>query len=221
MRLHARSRRSTPKDDTTSLPFRRENVRMKDRMLSGELYLADDPELIAEHARAQELLERYNATRDAERDERARLLGDLLGEVGEGVVIQPTFRCDYGRYISIGARTFVNFDCVMLDITPIRIGSACQLASCVQLLTATHPIDPEPRRLGWEYGRPITIGDNVWLGGGVIVCPGVSIGDDTVVGAGAVVTRDLPAGVVATGNPARVQRSISGRDTVEVPDAML
>src|SRR6266536_919333 len=207
MRLHARSRRSTPKEDTTSLPFRRENVRMKDRMLSGELYPADD----------QELLERYNATRDAERDERARLLGDLLGEVGEGVVIQPTFRCDYGRYISIGARTFVNFDCVMLDITPIRIGSACQLASCVQLLTATHPIDPEPRRLGWEYGRPITIGDNVWLGGGVIVCPGVTIGDDTVVGAGAVVTRDLPAGVVAFGNPARVTREIDDRDRVTIP----
>src|SRR6266508_862903 len=211
MRLHARSRRSTPKDDTTSLPFRRENVRMKDRMLSGELYLADDPELIAEHARAQELLERYNATRDAERDERARLLGDLLGEVGEGVVIQPTFRCDYGRYISIGARTFVNFDCVMLDITPIRISSACQLASCVQLLTATHPIDPEPRRLGWEYGRPITIGDNVWLGGGVIVCPGVTIDDDTVV------TRHLPAGVVAFGNPARVTREIDDRDRVTIP----
>jgi len=190
---------------------------MKERMLRGELYLAGDPELIADHARAQELLERYNATRDAERDERARLLRDLLGEVGEGVVIQPTFRCDYGRYISIGARTFVNFDCVMLDVAPIRLGSACQLATCVQLLAATHPIDPEPRRLGWEYGRPITIGDNVWLGAGVIVCPGVTIGDDTVVGVGAVVTRDLPAGVVAFGNPARVSREISDRDRVPIP----
>lgn len=190
---------------------------MKERMLSGELYLAGDPELIAERARAQKLLERYNATRDAERDERARLLRDLLGEVGEGVVIQPTFRCDYGRYISIGAQTFVNYDCVMLDVTPIRIGSACQLATRVQLLTATHPIDPEPRRLGWEYGGPITIGDNVWLGGGVIVCPGVTIGDDTVVGAGAVVTRDLPAGVVAFGNPATVHRKIGDRDRITIP----
>jgi maltose O-acetyltransferase len=190
---------------------------MKERMLSGELYLADDPELIADHARAQELLGRYNATRDADRDERARLLGELLGDVGEGVVIQPAFRCDYGRYISIGARTFVNFDCVMLDVVPIRIGSTCQLATCVQLLTATHPIDPEPRRVGWEYGEPITLGDNVWLGGGVIVCPGITIGDDTVVGAGAVVTRDLPAGVVAFGNPARVHREIGEQDRVVIP----
>ena len=190
---------------------------MKERMLNGELYLADDPERIAGRAGAQELLERYNATRDAERDERARLLRELLGEVGEGVVIQPTFRCDYGRYISIGERTFVNYDCVMLDVAPIHIGSACQLATCVQLLTATHPIDPEPRRLGWEYGQPITLGDNVWLGGGVIVCPGVTIGDDTVVGAGAVVTRDLPAGVVAFGNPARVHREIDDRDRVSIP----
>jgi len=190
---------------------------MKERMLNGELYLADDPELIAGRAGAQELLERYNATRDAERDERARLLRELLGEVGEGVVIQPTVRCDYGRYISIGERTFVNYDCVMLDVAPIHIGSACQLATCVQLLTATHPIDPEPRRLGWEYGQPITLGDNVWLGGGVIVCPGVTIGDDTVVGAGAVVTRDLPAGVVAFGNPARVHREIDDRDRVSIP----
>jgi maltose O-acetyltransferase len=190
---------------------------MKERMLRGELYLASDPELIAELARAQELLERYNATPDAERHERARLLRELLGEVGEGVVIRPSFRCDYGRHISIGAGTFVNYDCVMLDVAPIRIGAACQLATCVQLLTAAHPIDPEPRRLGWEYGRPITIGDNVWLGGGAIVCPGVTIGDDTVVGAGAVVTRDLPSGVVAFGNPARVQRAIGDRDRVTVP----
>ena len=106
----------------------------------------------------------------------------------------------------------------MLDVAPIRIGAACQLATGVQLLTATHPIDPEPRRIGWEYAKPITIGDNVWLGGGVIVCPGVTIGDNTVVGAGAVVTRDLPADVVAFGNPARVQREIDERDRVDVPD---
>jgi maltose O-acetyltransferase len=128
--------------------------------------------------------------------------------VGEGVVIKPTFRCDYGSNISIGAGTFVNYGCVFLDVVPIVIGAACQLATCVQLLTATHPVEPEPRREGWEYGAPITIGDNVWLGGGAIVCPGVTIGDDTVVGAGAVVTRDLPAGVVAHGNPARVQREL-------------
>ncbi len=129
----------------------------------------------------------------------------------------PTFRCDYGSHITIGAGTFVNYDCVMLDVAPIRIGAACQLAPRVQLLTATHPIDPEPRRLGWESAEPITVGDNVWLGGGAIVCPGVTIGEDTVVGAGAVVTRDLPGGVVAAGVPARVIREIGARDRVAIP----
>ena len=140
----------------------------------------------------------------------------MLRHVGEGVVVRPPFSCEYGA-ISIGDRTFVNVDAVMLDVAPITIGAACQIATRVQLLTATHPIDPEPRRLGWEYGEPITIADNVWLGGGVIVCPGVTIGQDTVVGAGAVVTRDLPAGVVAAGVPARVRREIGEEDRVEVP----
>jgi maltose O-acetyltransferase len=190
---------------------------MKDRMLRGELYIADDPVIQADQARTADLLERYNATRHSEQEERDRILRELLGEMGEGVVIRPTFRCDYGTYISIGARTFVNFDCVMLDVAPIRVGESCQLATKVQLLTATHPVDPEPRRLGWEFAEPITIGDNVWLGGGAIVCPGVTIGDDTVVGAGSIVTRDLPAGVVAYGNPARVAREIGEADRTQVP----
>jgi maltose O-acetyltransferase len=183
---------------------------MKERMLRGGLYQADDPQLAADHARAHALLERYTATSHGEEDERRRLLRELLGGVGEGVVVKPPFRCDYGRYIEIGARTFVNYDCVMLDVAPVRIGAACQLATRVQLLTAAHPLEPGPRRDGWEYGEPITIGDNVWLGGGAIVCPGVTIGDDTIVGAGAVVTRDLPAGVVAVGVPATVLRSLEG-----------
>jgi maltose O-acetyltransferase len=190
---------------------------MKERMLRGELYIADDPQLAADYTRAQELLERYNATRHAEEDVRERLLRELLGEVGEGVIVRPPFRCDYGVHVTIGARTFVNYDCVLLDVARISIGASCQIATCVQLLTATHPIDPEPRRLGWESARPITLEDNVWLGGGVIVCPGVTIGANTVVGAGAVVTRDLPPGVVAAGNPARVQREIGDRDVVDVP----
>jgi maltose O-acetyltransferase len=191
---------------------------MKDRMLRGELYLADDPELEADLARAQALVERYNATTHSEQEERDRLLRSLLGAVGPGVVIRTPFRCDYGTQVSIGAGTFVNYDCIMLDVAPIRIGAACQIASRVQLLTATHPVAPEARRLGWESGTPITIGDNVWLGGGVVVCPGVSIGDDTVVGAGAVVTRDLPAGVVAAGSPARVLRAIGDEDRVAIPE---
>jgi maltose O-acetyltransferase len=174
---------------------------MKERMLRGELYRVDD-ELRADHARAGELFERFNATADD------AILRELLGHVGDGVLVRPPFRCDYGTQISIGAGTFVNFDCIMIDVAPIRIGEHCQIATRVQLLTATHPTEPGPRQEGWEAGEPITIGDNVWLGGGVIVCPGVTIGDDTVVGAGAVVTSDLPSGVMAFGVPARVQRRI-------------
>jgi len=191
---------------------------MRERMLRVELYIADDPELEAGMARAQALCERYNATPHAEAELRDRLLRELLGEVGERVFVRSPFHCDYGSHISIGAGTFVNYGCVFLDVVPIRIGAACQIAPKVQLLTADHPIDPEPRRTGWESGRPIVLEDNVWLGGGAIVCPGVTIGENTVVGAGAVVTRDLPPGVVAAGLPARVLREIGERDRVEVPN---
>jgi maltose O-acetyltransferase len=181
---------------------------MRLRMEQGEPYRADDPELTAARARAEGLVARYNATSHADDQLRERLLRELLGSVGDNVVVSPPFHCDYGRYISIGSGTFVNYDCVMLDVACIRIGEACQLGPKVQLLTPTHPLDPEERRLGWEAGKPIEIGDNVWLGGGVIVCPGVSIDDNTVVGAGAVVNRDLPAGVLAVGNPVRVVREV-------------
>jgi maltose O-acetyltransferase len=190
---------------------------MRERMLRGELYIADDPDLAADFARAQQLVDRYNRTLHEEQDERDEILRKLLGRVGEGVHIRAPFRCEYGTRVSIGARTFINYDCLLLDVAAITIGSACQIATRVQLLTATHPVDPEPRRIGWESGEPIVIGDNVWLGGGVIVCPGVTIGDDTVVGAGAVVSRDLPRGVVAAGVPARVIREIGGADRIEFP----
>ena len=190
---------------------------MKDRMLGGELYIAEDPDLAADFARAQELVERYNGTLYAEQEVRDALLRELIGEVGEGVHIRPPFHCEYGARVSIGAGTFFNYDCLMLDVAPITIGAACQIATRVQFLTATHPIDPGPRRAGWESGAPITIADNVWLSGGVIVCPGVTIGEDTVVGAGAVVTRDLPASVLAGGVPARVIREIGEQDRVEPP----
>jgi maltose O-acetyltransferase len=189
---------------------------MRERMLRGELYIADDPESAAEFGRVQDQLGRFNGAAPGAWEERDAVLREMLRHVGEGVVVRAPFYCEYGA-ISIGDRTFVNVDAVMLDVAPITIGAACQLAPRVQLLTATHPIDPEPRRLGWEYAEPITIADNVWFGGGVIVCPGVSIGRDTVVGAGAVVTADLPAGVVATGVPARARREIGERDRVQVP----
>ena len=192
--------------------------RMKDRMLRGDLYIADDEDLAVDFARAQDLLARYNGTAHAEQTERDEILVELLGSIGEGVAIRPPFRCEYGTPISIGAGTFINYDCVMLDVVAITIGAACQIATRVQFLTATHPIDPEPRRIGWESAEPITVGDNVWLGGGAILCPGVTIGDDTVVGAGAIVTRDLPAGVIAVGTPARVLREIDDRDRIDVPE---
>ncbi len=188
-------------------------------MLRGELYRAVGEEIAADQARAQELLERFNASRHYEHELRAQLLRELLGEIGEGVVIRPQFQCDYGSHITIGGGTFVNFGCVMLDVAPIRIGAHCQIATGVHLVTATHPVDPEPRRAGWESAEPIAIGSNVWLGSAAVVCPGVTIGENTVVGAGAVVTRDLPAGVVALGVPARVHREIGESDRVDHPHA--
>ena len=145
---------------------------------------------------------------------RVSILEELLAGFGADSVMRPPFFCDYGAHLTIGARTFANFGLVALDVVPITIGDDVQIGPNVQLLTPTHPIEPEPRRAQWEAGAPITIHDNVWLGGGVIVLPGVTIGEDTVVGAGSVVTRDLPAGVVAVGQPragAAFDRLISGR----------
>ena len=189
---------------------------MRERMLRGELYIADDRDNAAEFARVQELLASFNGLAPGAGDERDALLRRILRYVGEGVVVRPPFFCEYGA-IRIGDGTFINVDAVMLDVMPITIGAACQIGTRVQLLTATHPLDPEARRIGWEYGQSVTIADNVWLGGGAIVCPGVSIGEDTVVAAGAVVSRDLPAGVVAAGVPARVLREIGEGDRIEVP----
>ena len=189
---------------------------MRERMLRGELYIADDAENAAEFEGVRELLARFNDAAPGAWDDGDALLRQMLRHVGDDVVVRAPFFCEYGN-IRIGDRTFVNVDAVVLDVAPVTVGSACQIATRVQLLTATHPIDPEPRRSGWEYAEPITIADNVWLGGGVIVCPGVTLGEDTVVGAGAVVTKDLPAGVVAAGVPARVLREIGDQDRVEVP----
>jgi maltose O-acetyltransferase len=174
-------------------------------MLAGDLYQADGPELAAAHLRAVRLTEAFNTTPGGP-EERRRILLELLAAFGEDSTIRPPLRCDYGSYLSIGTRTFVNFGLVALDAAPIIVGDDVQIGPNVQLLTPTHPIDPRLRREKWEAAEPIRVGDNVWLGGGAIVLPGVTIGDDTVVGAGAVVTKDLPVGVVAAGNPARVIR---------------
>jgi maltose O-acetyltransferase len=181
---------------------------MRERMLAGELYLADDPVLAEEQARAATLLDRFNQTGVDDAAERRGLLLGLLGQLGEGSEIKPPLRCDYGYRIRVGARTFVNYGLVALDVASIEIGDDVQIGPNVQLLTPTHPLEPDARRAKWEAAEPIAIEGNVWLGGGVIVLPGVTIGENTVVGAGSIVTKDLPPNVVAAGNPARVVRSI-------------
>jgi maltose O-acetyltransferase len=184
-------------------------VSEKQKMLAGELYLATDPELIAELLSAQDLLFRFNATSPDAEAERQALLSELFGGFGEGTVIKPSFRCDYGYNIRIGRNSFVNYDCVFLDCNRITIGDFAQIGPSVQIYTAQHQTDPETRKLGLEYALPVTIGDNVWIGGGAIVCPGVTIGSNTAVGAGSVVVRDLPANVIAVGNPCWVVRSVT------------
>ncbi len=180
----------------------------KAKMLAGELYIASDPELSSAHLRAQTLLTRFNATPADATDERHRLLTELFARWGQETVLRPRFQCDYGFNITIGDRTFINFDCVFLDCNRITIGDEVQIAPGVHLYTATHPLEARARRSGVEYALPVSIGDGVWLGGGAIVGPGVTIGDNTVVGAGSVVIRDLPAHVVAAGNPCRVIRPL-------------
>ena len=181
---------------------------MRARMLAGDPYLPGDPELVEAKDRAARLLEAYNRSTVDELDLRGRILAELLGGFGADSEIRPPFLCGYGSQIRIGRRTFVNVGLVALDVAPITIGDDVQIGPNVQLLTPIHPIEPELRRAKWESAEPITIGDTVWLGGGAIVLPGVTIAENTVVGAGAVVTKDLPANVVAVGNPARVLRSI-------------
>jgi maltose O-acetyltransferase len=171
-------------------------------MLGGELYLAADAELVAERERCEELMRVYN---DGGED---AVLRELLGAVGKESYIRPPFFCDYGYNITLGDNVFVNFNCVILDVVPVAIGDRVQMASAVQLLAADHPLDAVERASGREFGRPITIEDDVWLGGGAIVCPGVTVGAGTVIGAGSVVTKDIPPGVVAVGSPCRVLRSL-------------
>ncbi len=179
-------------------------------MVAGDLYRSDDPEITEAHHRAVRLTDRYNRSSVDDPSRRRAMLDELLGTFGEDSVIRPPLVCDYGSFLHLGDHTFVNFGLVALDAAPIIIGNHVQIGPNVQLLTPTHPLDADLRRDGWEGAGPITLGDNVWLGGGVIVLADVTIGEDTVVGAGAVVTRDLPSGVVAVGNPARVIRQPGG-----------
>lgn len=179
-----------------------------ERMLAGDLYIADDPEIARRQRRAMQLAARYQDVFLKDSGEARSVLAELLGSVGEDVEVRPPLYVDFGSNVIIGARTFVNYHLTALDVARITIGEDCQIGPNVQLLTPTHPVEPRPRRDKLEAALPITIGDNVWLGGGVIVCPGVTIGDNSVIGAGAVVTKDVPADVVAVGNPARPVRGL-------------
>lgn len=184
------------------------NKTERQKMLAGELYLASDPDLTALRNRARQITRAYNSTTESERDVRRTLLNRLLGQMPPKIEIEPPFRCDYGTNIYLGQNFYANFGVVMLDCAAIRIGENVLLAPNVQLYTAHHPLDPATRLTGLELASPITIGNNVWIGGGVIVLPGVTIGDNVTIGAGSVVTKDIPANVVAVGNPCRVIRAV-------------
>ena len=172
------------------------------------LYDPMEPELVAARRRARDVLARYNATAEEEQDERAALLRELLARVGRYAWIEPPFFCDYGSNTSVGERFYANTGCIVLDSAPVTIGDRVLFGPAVQLLAATHPVEAELRAQGLEYAAPIAIGDDAWLGGGAIVLPGVTIGARAVVGAGSVVTRDVPADTVVAGNPARVIRTL-------------
>ena len=179
----------------------------REKMLAGELYDAADPELVERRIRARNLCLALSATREDQLERRSSLLLELLRAGGGTASIQPPFYCDYGDNITLGERVFFNFNCVVLDVCPVRIGDFSMFGPAVQIYTPLHPFNAEARR-GKEYGKPVTIGSDVWVGGGALILPGVTIGDRAVIGAGSVVTRDVPAGVFAAGNPCRVIREV-------------
>jgi maltose O-acetyltransferase len=180
----------------------------RDKMLAGELYDPFDPELVAARDRARDLCQALNATREAQQEERRRVVRELFRAGGESVWIQPPFFCDYGSNILLGERVFFNFNCIVLDVCQVRIDDYTQFGPAVQIYTATHPMNAELRRKQ-EFAKPVEIGSDVWVGGGAIICPGIRVGSQSVIGAGSVVTRDIPEGVFAAGNPCRVIREIS------------
>jgi maltose O-acetyltransferase len=180
----------------------------KEKMLAGELYNPLDEQLSAERLNARLLLAALNETREDETAERSSLLRELLPNAGEGLWLQPPFYCDYGYNIKLGEKVFFNFNCVVLDVTLVTIGSRTLFGPNVQVYTATHPMNHKERAAGLEFAKPITIGDDVWIGGSVVICPGVTIGDRSVIGAGSVVTKEIPADVFAAGNPCKVIRSL-------------
>ncbi|WP_281167744.1 sugar O-acetyltransferase [Marinimicrobium agarilyticum] len=186
------------------------------KMLAGERYNPMDPELMKARRDARLLTESLNASRDNETKKRRKILRELIPNGGGSVWMQPPFYCDYGRNITLGENVFFNFNCVILDVAEVRIGARTLFGPAAQVYTATHPMDARERASGLELGFPITIGEDVWVGGGAIICPGVTIGDRSVIGAGSVVTKDIPADVFAAGNPCKVVRELAN-----VPEARI
>ena len=180
----------------------------REKMVAGLPYRSADPELVALRLHARQLVREFNTSPGDDHPRRRAILARLFGRVGPRVEIEPDFRCDYGFNILAGDNLYMNFGCIILDVTPVTLGRNVMLAPGVHLYTATHPLDPAERASGVESARPITIGDDVWIGGHATICPGVTIGDATVIGAGAVVTRDVPARTVVAGNPARAIRTV-------------
>ena len=185
-------------------------VSEKEKMLNGELYDAADPELVEERKRARELTRQFNRT-TVDDERRRAILGELFGSVGDEVYVEAPFRCDYGYNVHVGESFYANFDCVVLDVCRVDFGANCLLGPGVHVYTATHPLDATERNKGPEYGKPVTVGDDVWIGGQAVLNPGVTVGDGSVVASGAVVTEDVPAGVVVQGNPAEVVK-VLGED---------
>ncbi len=180
----------------------------KEKMLAGELYNAQDPQLVHERLKARQLTRRYNETTETEIEKRTAILKELFGSTRDNLFVEPTFRCDYGYNIHVGDHFYANFDCVFLDVCEIRIGDNCLIAPGVHIYTATHPLNTKERISGAEFGKPVTIGDNVWIGGRSIINQGVSIGDNVIIASGSVVTKDVPNNVVVGGNPAKILKKI-------------
>jgi maltose O-acetyltransferase len=180
----------------------------KEKMIAGELYDPLDPQLVEDRIQTRLLLKALNESREDDPEERNRILKLLLPNTLNNLWLQPPFYCDYGYNIQIGERVFFNFNCVVLDVAPVRIGNRTMFGPNVQLYAATHPLDHIERSSGLEYGKSITIGDDVWIGGSVVICPGVTIGDRSIIGAGSVVTKDIPSDTIAAGNPCRIIRTI-------------
>ena len=180
----------------------------KAKMLNGEPYNAADPDLVKDRNHARKKTRLFNQSLETEVDNRTTLLKELFGSTGENLFMEPTFRCDYGYNIHVGENFYANFDCVILDVCEVRIGDNCFIAPGVHIYTATHPLDPIERISGIEFGKPVTIGNNVWIGGRAVINPGVTIGNNVVIASGAVVTKDIPDHVVVGGNPAKVIKNI-------------